>query len=165
MLVKPPPPLVPTASFTRPADTTAYAVADLVANSTTAGSVTALSFTVARVAGGGGTLRRARLRKSGAVLTNATFRLHLYKVSPTPTNGDNGAWFTDQAAEYLGAFDVTLDRAFSDGAAGNGVPVNGSEITFSLTAGQVVYGLTEARAAYTPASAEVFTWTLEAWPD
>src|SRR6185437_974597 len=80
------------ANFTRPADTTAYATGDLVANSTTAGSVTPLSFTAPRYATGSGQVRRARLKKSTNTTTNATFRLHLYATSPTPTNGDNGAW-------------------------------------------------------------------------
>lgn len=149
------------ANFTRPADTTAYASGDLVANSTTAGSVTPMQFTVARVAAGSGMIRRARLRKSGTSVTSASFRLHLYRASPTPANGDNAAWSTDQVANYLGSIDVTCDRAFTDGASGNGVPNTGSEINFKLSSGQVVYGLCEARAAYTPASGETLTWELE----
>ncbi len=151
---------VPTTSFTRPADTTAYA-----ANSTTAASIVPMSFTVARVAAGGGMIRRCRLRKSGTGITNALFRLHLYKASPVPTNGDNGAWLTDQAANYVGAMDITFDRVFSDGAAGNGVPLSGSELNFKLASGQIVYGILEARGVYTPASAEVFTVTLEVLQD
>jgi hypothetical protein len=106
-------------------------------------------------------IRRVRLRKSGTSITNASFRLHLYSASPTVTNGDNGVWLSDQAANYLGGLDVTLDRAFSDGAAGNGLPISGSEINFDLAAGLVVYGLLEARASYSPASAEVFIASLE----
>jgi hypothetical protein len=149
------------ATLTRPADTNVYASGDLVANSTTAGSVTPMQFSVARVAGGSGMIRRVRLRKSGTSITNASFRLHLYSASPTVTNGDNGVWLSDQAATYLGGLDVTLDRAFSDGAAGNGLPISGSEINFDLAAGLVVYGLLEARGAYTPISAEVFIASLE----
>lgn len=152
---------LPSASFTRPADTTPYAVGDLVANSATAGSVTPMQFTVARVAAGSGFIRRCRLRKSGTSVTNAQFRLHLYSASPTPANGDNGAWSTDQSANYIGAFDITVDRAFTDGAAGNGLPVNGSEVNFALASGQVVYGLAEARAAYTPGNGETFAFALE----
>lgn len=151
----------PTATFTRPADTTAYAVGDLVANSTTAGSVTPLQFTVARSAAGSGMIRRARIRKTGTNVTNAIFRLHLYNVSPTASNGDNGAWLTNQAAEYVGSFDLTLDKAFTDGAAGNGIPSVGFEVNFKLPSGTVLFGLLEARAVYTPASAEVFLVELE----
>lgn len=154
----------PSANFTRPADTTAYASGDLVANSTTAGSVAALSFTATRIATGSCLIRRARLKKSGTAITNASFRLHLYGSDPAAssgiTNGDNGAWLTKHAS-YLGAIDITVGTAFSDAAAGNGVPNFGSEITASLASGSTVYGLLEARAAYTPASSEVFTCELE----
>jgi hypothetical protein len=151
----------PSASFTRPADTAVYAVGDLVANSTTAGSVVPMEFTVSRVAAGSFMLRRARLLKTGTSLTNANFRLHLYTTSPTPSNGDNGAWLTGHSG-YLGAFDFSCDRVFTDGAAAiSGFPLSGSEIAVKLASGDKIYGLLEARGAYTPISAEVFTPTLE----
>jgi hypothetical protein len=152
---------IASANFTRPADTTAYASGDLVANSTTAGSVTVMTFTIGRGSSGAaasGMIRRARLRKTGTSTTNASFRLHLYRSAPTPSNGDNGAWLTNNAADYVGAIDITVDRAFTDGAIGNGTPNTGSEINFTH---QTYYGLLEARAAYTPANAEVFTLELE----
>lgn len=147
------------ASFTRPADTTAYASGDLVANSTTAGSVTPMTFTIGNYLNQGCMIRRARIRKTNTGVTNASFRLHLYRTtSPTVSNGDNGAWLSNQAANYIGAIDVTVDRAFTDGAAGNGVPVSGAEVNSAVN---VVYGLLEARGAYTPGNAEVFTIELE----
>lgn len=152
------------ASFTRPANTTAYASGQLVANSTTAGSVTPLVLQAARVNGGSGRLLRANLLKSGTSVTNASFRVHVYKTLPTPANGDGGAWSTTQS-NYLGAFDVVVDKAFTDGAAGNGIPLVGTAIVFDTVTGANLYGLVEARAAYTPASAEVFTVTLEALPN
>lgn len=151
----------PTATFTRPADTTAYASGDLVANNTTAGSVTPLSLTVARVAAGSFLLRRVRLRKSGTSVTNATFRVHFYSASPSVTNGDNGAWLSSGSADYIGSMDVSTMKAFSDGAVGVGQPNEGYELTHKLASGQIVYALVEARAAYTPASAEVFLLTVE----
>lgn len=147
------------AGFTRPADTTAYAVGDLVANDTTAGSVTAMSFAIGRDAlGSGGMIRRARLRKSGTSVVSASFRLHLYSAPPVPSNGDNGAWLTDGAANYVGSIDVICDKVFTDGAAGNGAPGSGSEINFTA---DTCYGLLEARGAYTPASGETFDVLLE----
>lgn len=150
-----------TASFNRPADTSAYVSTDLVTNSTTAGSVAPLTLQVGRESSGypaSSMLRRLKLRKSGTSLTNASFRVHLYSASPTPANGDNGAWSTDQAAGYLGAVDITMDRAFTDGAVGVGVPAAGSDITIDT---QTIYALIEARAAYTPASGETFALTAE----
>lgn len=148
------------ATFTRPADATAYASGDLVANSTTAGSVVALTFTnVGRIAGAGGMIRRARIKKSGSSVTNASFRLHLYSSAPTTiANGDNGAWLTDGVANYIGSLDVTCDKVFSDGAVGNGIPTVGSEINFTS---QTIYGLIEARGAYAPTTGETFDVSLE----
>jgi hypothetical protein len=145
------------ASFTRPADVTAYASGDLVANSTTAGSVVPMAITAGQVANASFQVRRVRIRKSGTSTTNASFRLHLYNASPTPANGDNGAWSTNQAANYLGAIDVTVDKAFTDGAAG--------QATTEINAKGALYGLLEARGAYTPASAEAFTVSLEVMQD
>lgn len=157
--------LVAASQFTRPANVTAYASGDLVANSVTAGSVVALSFVVARVAAGSGMVRRARIKTSSTVLTNAQFRLHLYTTTPTVTNGDNGVWLSTQAATYIGAIDTTVDQAFSDGATGLGAPLAGSEINFALASGQTIYGLLEVRAAYTPTSAETFDVALECLRD
>jgi len=123
-----------------------------------------MQFAMSRAAGKGGMVRRLRLRKSGTVITNASFRLHLYSVLPTQTGGggantgDNAPWLTDQASNYAGAIDVTCDKVFTDGAAGNGVMSIGSEIIFTS---DIYYGLLEARAAYVPANAESFTLLLE----
>jgi hypothetical protein len=152
-------------SVTRPSDTNAYASGDLIANSTVASSVVPLSFAIGRGGlGKGGMIRRVRLRKTGTSITNAQFRLHLYSASPVQTGaggantGDNAAWSTDGAANYVGAFDITVDKAFTDGAAGNGAPLIGSEINFTA---DTYYGLLEARAAYTPANGETFSLLLE----
>lgn len=161
-------PLVKIASFQRPADTTAYASGDLVANSTTVGSVVPLSFECHNVRNGVVALDRCRIKKTGTSLTNAIFALHLFRANssgtypPAATNGDNGA-FTISGTDYLGAFDVTLDKAFSDGCVGAGIPRIGARIQASLIYNGFVYGYMEARSAYTPANAETFTVTLEGW--
>lgn len=150
----------PSASFTRPADTTAYASGDLVANSTTAGSVAPLSFD--GIWSNRFSIKRVRLTKSGTTATNGQFRVHFYGASPTCANGDNGAWSTDQAAKYYGSIDVTV-AAFTDGCAGVGAATAGAELNVQLPTanGHTVYALLEARAAYTPANAEVFTLVPE----
>ena len=156
---------VASAGFTRPADTTAYASGDLVANSTTAASVAPMQFTVARANDAAVSIRRARLKTSSPSVTNASFRLHLYRNDPSASsgiaNGDNGAWSTKEA-QYIGSLDITVDKAFSDAAKGVGVPTAGGELTCRPAAGTtVIYGLLEARAAYTPTSGETFTAELE----
>jgi hypothetical protein len=156
----------PSSSFTRPADTTAYASGDLVASSTTAGSVTPLSFTAARVAAGSFSVLRGRIKKSGTSATNAAFRIHLFTVSPTVTSGDNGAFaIATGIAGYLGYLDVTSMQTAGDGCMGHGAPNVGSAIVVDLSSGQVIYGLLEARGAYTPDNAETFDVCLEVFQD
>jgi hypothetical protein len=139
----------------RPADITAYASGDLVANNTVAGSVTPFQFL--NVPQGGDVpyeLRRLQLRKSSNVITAAQFRVHLYSAAPVVTNGDNGALVTSIAA-WLGFVDITIDSGtpnLSDGAAGFGVP---QQSTARLNATNL-YALLEARAAYTPVASETF---------
>lgn len=157
-------------TITRPADTTAYASGDLVANSTTAGSVTNLQFTtLARISGGSGVIVGAQIQKSTNTTTNAAFRLHLFNTAPTYTSaGDNSAMTTVVVASakgYLGYIDVSAMVGFSDVAWGSGAPDNSrGGIPYVATA-QIIYGLLEARGAYTPGNAEVFTITLDALQD
>ena len=151
----------PSASFTRPANTTTYAVGNLVANSTTAGSVSPLSLTAGRVSGGSFMIRRVKLHKSGATTTNASFRVHFFRSAPSVSAGDGAANAMTGAANYLGACDVVIAQAFSDGAAGFGVPNTGSDITIKLASGTTIYALVEAMGAYAPASGETITLTLE----
>ena len=152
----------PSASFTRPNNTTAYAAGQLVANNTTPGLVVPLSFTTGNSFPiGQFRLTRARLSKSGVVAANANFRVHLYETVPTPANGDGGAWSTDQAAHWLGNIDVTSMLAFTDGCAGTGSAASGSEFLVRMSAGKTLSALLMAQAAYTPVANEVFTLWLE----
>lgn len=153
--------------ITRPADTTVYAVGDLVANSTTAGSVT--PFSLATVVNpintfytNSGRIDRCRIRKTGVSVANASFRVHFYSAAPTVSNGDNGAWLSS-ITDYVGACDVTVDRVFTNGSEGTGLPLSGSGIVFSLPSGSTLYALVEARGAYTPVSAEQFTVIVEGY--
>lgn len=151
------------ASFTRPADTTQYAAGDLIANSVTAGSVVPMQFAISGNSMPGMTrITRVRFTKSGTSATASQFRLHLYAALPTVANGDNGAWSSTQAANYLGSIDgpSTL-KAFTDGCSDVGAATAGSEFLIQLPAGKIIYGLLANISTYTPASAEVFTVALE----
>lgn len=154
----------PSANFTRPSNTTAYAVGDLVANNTAAASVVAMSWTAARFAAGSFYVAGIRLHKSQASVTNAQFRIHLYAATPTfVTAGDNGVFGTVVAtgnANWISSYDVTIVALHADGASGIAVPTEGLVSPALLASGQTVYGLIEALAAYTPSSAEVFTAEL-----
>lgn len=158
------------ATITRPADTTAYASGDLVANSVTAGSVNALQFTTAaRISGGSGRVVGARIQKSTNVVTNAAFRLHLFTVIPTFTSaGDNSALSTVVVATdkgYLGYIDIPAMTGFSAVAWGTGAPDNTREAVNFVAVAQTLYGVLEARGAYTPGNAEVFTVSLIVEPN
>lgn len=145
------------ANFTRPNDTSAYGAADLVANSTTAGSVAMMSFAFAEEVW----LRRVRIQKSGGVVTNASFGLWLHTDSAvTFANGDNGAVSISTSTllpgDVIDRFDVTVDA----GATGLGAigTLNFDRGLYRIPA--QTYGFLEALAAYTPAAQEVFTVTL-----
>lgn len=155
-------------TMTRPADTTAYAAGDLVANSTTAGQVTGLVFPLAVRNNEAIRVERVRLRKSGTSLTNASFRVYLCRALPALSVGDNGvfnsssALAVDNIQYIIGWFDITMDRSGTVGARGTGVPNVGNAIAISpVDPSTTIYGLIEATAAYTPASAETFDCTLE----
>lgn len=147
------------ASFTRPNDTTAYAANDLVANSTTAGSVVPMSFVIPKGNGNGIQIRAIKIHKTGATATNANFAVHLYASSPTVTNGDNGAWLSTHSG-YLGKLEAAIMTAFSDDAAVVDSMSEAADLHFVLNSSSVVYGLMMADAAYTPEANEVFTVTI-----
>ncbi|MGD9726396.1 MAG: hypothetical protein AB7L09_21585 [Nitrospira sp.] len=151
------------ATFTRPSDTTAYAIGDLIANDVDAGDVVPLSLQAARIASGGFIIRAARLWKSTTTLTAAAFRAHLFSELPVPSAGDNAAFNssgvlgTTKGPQLIGSIDFTMDRAGSDGAIGFGTPSPSPEILFNMPDNfDDVYALIEARGAYAPGSAEIF---------
>ncbi len=146
-------------SFTRPNDTTAYASGDLVANSTTAGSVTPLTFGVGR---GGIKIVGARIQKSDETdVANATFTLHLFGSSPTVANGDNGA-LSHSLSDKFGTIAFAIMTAATDEGftlANGGDSILPDGLHWYTTSGNI-YGLITAQAAYAPAAQEVFGVTL-----
>lgn len=150
--------LIRAPQMVRPADTTAYAVGDLVANSTTAGSVVALVF------GSGSTPWRIQaftMLSSNNTVTNKNYQLYLFSAAPTVTNGDNGALavatnqasfiaaFASTAATNTGGGSINIFTAMGPAATGVDGP---SDVFVPGT----FYGLLRANAAYTPTSAETF---------
>lgn len=145
------------ASFTRPNDTTAYASGDLVANSTTAGSVVPLTLAVPE--GKRLKIYRIGIGKTSTTVANASFRVHLFKDSPTVANGDNGA-ISASVSGWLGSFDVDgTAPAMTGGSQAYSAPPASPTLVF-LDNDCLVYALVEARAAYTPTANEVITVSL-----
>lgn len=150
-------------SFTRPADTTAYASGDLMSISTTAGSVDGFRINSLTQTPGGSTLvRRVRIRKTGTNITTCTIRVHLFREDPvTFANGDNGAFSSTGSADWIGSVDVTVDQAFTDGACGQVTLATPLPIR-TVGNNSHIWCVCEARSAYTPASGETFTVDLVA---
>jgi hypothetical protein len=175
------------AVFTRPADTTAYAAGataapgnagDLVANSTTAGSVTPMKFPVAKGPGQTAYIRSARLFRTGGTLATGqhniagNFRLHLFNCTNevSVANGDNGAFNARPVSAWVGYIDLTpiaCAPGLRTGAGTSvqvyqGSPTRVPEIVINLSTNQVsVQALLETRVAFTPISGEIFTIQLD----
>lgn len=154
--------------LTRPADTTQYAAGDLVANSVTAGSVVKLVFPRNKLQGRtSGKILGGSLKKSTVAVTTASFRLHLFTADPgAVTNGDNGAIVVASVGNYIGFLDfnfatLTADGNIAGAALLKAATAPATPIGFSLLGGGTLYGLIEATGAYTPASGETFTATLD----
>lgn len=143
------------ATFARPANTTAYAQGDIVANNTVAGNVVVPSVTASVYPGRGGRVTRVSLKKSTVDPTNGSFRVHLFQdAAPVVTSGDNAAMaIAGNAAGYVGSVDIATDKVFSDGCAGDASAL----LPFQLPAnGTKLFAVIEARAAYAPGNAETF---------
>lgn len=163
--------VTPSYSFTRPSDTNVYAAGDLVANDTAAASAVPLSWRlgVAKDDKLSFYLPGIRLKLDKNSVTNAQFRVHIYKAKPTFTSsGDNGVFGTVVATGYtdwLSSYDTTILNLQADGVSGIAVPTSGliapQRITGLAPESYVtLYGLIEALAAYTPKSAGVITAEL-----
>ncbi|MET4242728.1 hypothetical protein [Bradyrhizobium sp. RT10b] len=152
----------------RPADTLAYAVGDIVAQSTTAASCSAVPIAASRDIDTTGLLRRCRVKVNDIAWFNATLYVHVFKDAPTFSSGDNAAFAAALSeSNYLGAFTITLDQKFSGSIVkGIGAPLAGSEIIFDPAAGtKNLFFVIETRTAVTPGSAKTFTAAFEVFRD
>jgi hypothetical protein len=153
-----------TDSFTRPSDTDAYQANDLIANDVDAGDVDPLEFAIGTGNGRGIRIVGARLQKSdGTDVANSAITLHLFASEPTVANGDNGALSTD-TANKIGTIVFPTMTAYTDDALAvvHACAVTGgiNPLFTYLRSTSTIYGLLMATAAYSPASAEVFTVSL-----
>ncbi len=145
-------------SFTRPNDTTAYAVDDAIANATSGASV--LTFAgMARNTGMGGTIVGAALLIANKATVAAEFHLMLYDTSPTAQN-DNAAFA--HGANDLGYLVGTLmfTPALMTDQGGGSYPFRVYQaVNLPLTyrcAATGLYGLLKTRTAYTPAAQTLY---------
>lgn len=157
--------VAPSAAYTRPANTTAYAAGDVISDSTTAPTI--LTFAAcARGNGLGGVIHAAVLIDSSNPTTKADLELYLFRATPGATN-DNAAidWTDAELLDLVGVVDFGstpfVGLAGADGA-GNCIYQKenvGLEFTCAA-ADKALYGVLVVRNAYTPIASEVFTVTL-----
>lgn len=153
-------------STVRPGNTTQYTAGDLIANSATAGSVVPLVFQASGFGMGRGVIRRALLYRDRTEATLASFRLHLFTTAPVSAAGDNEAFAVTTSQHHL--ISIDFDQT-TGGFVGTADLIKAGTLTadvnFDLRLNgpneRRLYGLLEARDAYTPASAEFFEVTLE----
>jgi hypothetical protein len=148
------------ATLTRPADTTAYAAGDAMADSTSAPTV--LTFAnCARENGGGGVIQSAVLIDSTGQATALDVDLVLYDTSITPTN-DNAAWApSDSDANTSVGFIAFRGTSTSGGTSksSNNNVIDPGALSKSFkcaSSSKNLYGQLVARNAYTPVSGEAF---------
>ena len=156
---------------TRPADTNAYAIGDAIANSTTASSVTPLTFTVARANGFSGRVIGAHLITDSATAF-AAIRLHLFNTTPFAAAGfqaDNSALALTYTAlttgsagsspHYIGSIDFETFIAHSASARSIGQASPTALVFDCAAANQLIFRLILLKKSCRPATG---TWKKSA---
>ena len=158
------------ASFVRPANTTAYSVNDVLSGATSSG--TAMTFlNAARDLGGGGYITDVMIVDSAYSATATTFDLFLFNTNPTTAINDNASFQPTDAelANVSTVININTPSAGSAtiGAAGNRLfETNGVNRQFVCAdSSSDLYGVLVARTAYNPISAEEFTVRLKIMED
>jgi hypothetical protein len=148
----------PTASFTRPSNTTAYTAGQVVADSTTAATVRQFS-NCSRTNGNTGLIVTCVITDSAKQTTLPQFNLWLFNASPTVQN--DAAAFAPSATDLLNLVAILPVSAFYGASANGALVANGLNQPFKCASGSTtLYGVLVAANAYTPVSAEVFNITL-----
>lgn len=136
------------ASFTRPANTTAYAIGDVVNGD---GILVPIVLPANQ---SGGSIRQVRLTKSAEVLTLSTFRVHFFSATfAIPADNAQFTALHANRATYLGFIDLPI--MVNDGA-GSGAAFTKDDDLCIPFPGETVYAVIVAMGAYVPVSAEVF---------
>jgi hypothetical protein len=144
------------AELTRPANTSAYTIGDVVSDSTVASTL--LTFTgAARVTGGSGYITKVRLETNQS--TNvAQMRLWLYTINNPTVVADNVPMtllYTNKA-NRIGYIDIpscATEMAGSDSAQAQDGTIR---FAFRCGADANLYGLLETKTAFTPTSNQKF---------
>ncbi|HYF36197.1 MAG TPA: hypothetical protein VD994_12965 [Prosthecobacter sp.] len=153
-------------SFTRPANTTAYATGDVMNDSTSAPTVATIT-NVARKPGAGGRIVSAQLHSSQNG-TWADIDVFIFSATIASPGNDNAA-FTPSDAEMLTlqtvlkfpAANAVIGNATAAAGGNSFIPLPDLSRVFQCAANTTtLYWVPVARGSYTPVSAEVFTLVL-----
>ena len=149
------------ANFTRPADTTAYAVGDAVTNSTSSPTVFQLDLgALGAVAGQGIEIRKLAVVSSAKQATLPLFNVYLNNATFTATNDNAALDIPDATMEQGGSWFACDVQNFT--ASNSRVAyVNIASPMVLAAADTKLYGIIQAANAYTPVSGEKFT--IVAW--
>lgn len=144
---------------TRPADTAAYGINDALADSTSAPTTGGFTFTgAARISGGSGIITDAFFVSSNDPATQLQAELMIFNQAVTAVN-DNAAFaITDAEAKTLIAkIPFTLEDIGNSGY----FHAQNLSIGFTCVGSANLRFLVRVKNAYSPANAEVLTFTLK----
>lgn len=160
------------ASFTRPADTTAYTANDVMSDSTTVPTI--LTFNRASMegdgaSGGGGIIQEAIMTSSAGQATKPDLELWLFDTAPAAENDNAACSLSD--AEVLACVGIipfpvaNWKQANATAGAGGNAACDAQNIglPFNLigTNNAALFGMLIVRNAYTPVSGESFQIRLK----
>jgi hypothetical protein len=144
---------------TRPADTTAYAVADAISNSTSA--PTSGGFTIAnagRQSGGSCLITDVIVSSDAAPATRLSGEIFIFDQSVTNINDNTAFAVSDtERKNMIAAIPFSLFNLGNNGIA----HVTGLSILCTCVGSADLRFLLRARNAYTPASGEVLSFTFK----
>lgn len=151
-------------ALTRPASATVFEAGDHIANSATAGSVTANFFTAGDIADAPFSLEAMLLatNDTGPGAVEAAVDINIFISDPTASSGvgaGDGALYTQKMAGWRGLFSGTF-RPFSDGSIARLVPASGDN-RIIIQPGSGLLGFWWQAVAQSPftSSATNRTWT------
>jgi hypothetical protein len=163
-------------TLTRPANTTAYTAADSISDNATAGSVTALSATVADVNDDPIFISEILVSSTDTGLAGKKIRAYLFNSDPTASSGVSGgdnAAYSQKKAGYIGSFMGWMETGFSDGSVGRLVPAfnetnnsqaGGFVVTKPTSGAKTLYIQYQAVEAFTPsANSTTIIGTARGW--
>lgn len=147
-------------TLTRPNDTNAYALRDVIASSTTAGNVVPLQFeSLANTRAGTGYITKARIWVDGAAFATP-LRLHLFVDTP-PQIADNEPFELDFAISenHIGFIDFPV--AILGGTGSDAALFELDDLRLAIRSkdddgGNPIYGVLTAQSAFTPTANQRF---------